>query len=293
VDIVGDERGAVLVIGGAQLEGFAAVRHLREHGLTVRALLRRGEDDAAERLRSMGTRLILADPEDRLSVEHALEGVRSLVMVIDEADSGPRARLHEGRVVAEAAQRADLGEVIYIAGSGTDHHQVSCDRSREIEHRMQELDLPLTVLRPVTLMEEIPWYWLNRFPSGLELATPYEPDLPLPLVAADDVGAVAALAVTDPAVFVGHTSVTVAGDEATPRGIAEELSHALAEAVRLTEVQVEGVFMYPDAVGHAQDLEWLRVVHPSLQSLRDWLTVCGSEVCRTMVGPRLAGSIDG
>jgi hypothetical protein len=44
------------------------------------------------------------------------------------------------------------------------------------------------------------------------------------------------------------------------------------------------VFMYPDAVGHARDLAWLREIHPRLQTLREWLTVCGSDVCRTMVG---------
>ena len=279
-----EDRGTVLVIGGAEHEGAAAIGHLRHRGLSVRALLKQGEEAAAERIGAMGAQAILADPEDPAAVQQALEGVRSLVLVIDEADSGPRARLHEGRVVAEAAARADLGEVVYIAGSGTEHHQVSCDRSREIEERMHRLDLPLTVLRPVTLMEEIPWYWLHRYPSGLELATPYEPGLPLPLVAADDVGAVAALAVEEPELFLGHTHITVAGDEATPLSIAEELERDLGEAVRLTEVQVEGVFMFPDAVGHAHDLEWLRSVHPGMQTLREWLTVCGSDVCRSMVG---------
>jgi uncharacterized protein YbjT (DUF2867 family) len=281
---VSDDRGTVLVIGGAQHEGSAAVRHLRRRGLDVRVLLKHGEDEAATQLGEVGARPVLADPEDPAAVQRALEGVRSLVLVIDEADSGPRARLHEGRVVAEAAARADLGEVVYIAGSGTEHHQVSCDRSREIEERMHRLDLPLTVLRPVNLMEEIPWYWLHRYDTGLELATPYEPGLPLPLVAADDVGAVAALAVEEPGLFLGHTHITVAGDEATPLGIAEELERDLGEPVRLTEVQVEGVFMFPDAVGHARDLEWLRTVHPAMQTLREWLTVCGSDVCRSMVG---------
>jgi uncharacterized protein YbjT (DUF2867 family) len=283
VDIVGEENGAVLVVGAAELEGSAAVRHLRERGLTVSALVR-SSDDAADRLQ--GARPVVADPADPASVEHALQGVRSLVVVIDEADSGPRARLHEGRAVADAARRAGVAQVVYIAGSGTDHHQVSCDRSREIEHHMHELGLPLTVLRPVTLMEEIAWYWLNRFPSGLELATPYEPDLPLPLVAADDVGAVAALAVADPELFAGHRTVTVAGDETTPRRIADDLTRALDERVQLTEVQVEGVFMFPDAVGHASDLEWLREAYPPLQSLREWLAVCGSRVCRSMVGAK-------
>ena len=102
-------------------------------------------------------------------------------------------------------------------------------------------------------------------------------------------GAVAALAVSHPELFLGHTQVTLAGDEATPRSIAGELERDLGEPVRLTEVQVEGVFMFPDAVGHARDLDWLRSVHPGLQTLREWLTVCGSDVCRSMVGMASGG----
>jgi hypothetical protein len=148
--------------------------------------------------------------------------------------------------VAEAAAHAsDLVALVYVAGSGTEHHQVACDRSREIEGLMCKLGLPLTVLRPV---------------------------------------------VTDPQVFRGREHVTVAGDEATPRSMAMELERDLGEPVRLTEVQVEGVFMYPDAVGHAHDLDWLRGVYPGLQTLREWLTACGSDVCRSMVGVASGGA---
>jgi uncharacterized protein YbjT (DUF2867 family) len=283
VSTVSTDIGTVLVVGGDELEGMAAVRGLRERGLPVRALLRAGEQGAAAKLQAAGAMTLYGDPEDRASVEHALEGVGSVVVVIDEAGSGPQARVREGRTVAEAARRAGVAQVVYIAGSGPDHHQVSCDRSVEIEEHLRALGLPLTVLRPVTLMEEIPWYWLHRHPSGLEFATPYEPDLPLPLVAADDVGAVAALAVSEPGLFLGR-AVSLAGDEATPRGIAADLARALGEPVSLVEVQVEGVFMFPEAVGHARDLQWLRTVYPPLLTLQEWLTSCGSEVCRAMVG---------
>ena len=274
------DKGIVLVIGAAELEGAAAVMHLRERGLPVRALLRTADAGAASRLQSMGVWPTYGDPEDRTSVEHALEDVDALVVVLDEADTGPGARLHEGSTLAEVAGRAGVSLVVYVAGSGADHHMVSCDRSHEIEQRMHALGLPLTVLRPATVMEEIPWYWLSRFGGELVLATPYEPDLPLPLVAADDIGALAALAVADRGLFVERT-LGLAGDVATPRQIAQAVSQALGEPVRVTEVQVEGVFMYPEAVGHAPDLAWLRGVYPPLKTLAAWLERGGgSELCR-------------
>jgi uncharacterized protein YbjT (DUF2867 family) len=283
VSVVSEDNGTVLVFGGDELEGTSAVRSLRDRGFAVKVVLGGADDQAVARLRTLGATVAPGDVNDGAALESALHGAHSLVVVIDEADVGPQARLREGRVVAEAARASGVGHVVYIAGTGPDHHQVSCDRSREIEERMRELKLPLTVLRPVTLMEEVPWYWLDRFPTGLELATPYEPDLPLPLVAADDIGAVAALAVAQPGPFLGR-SVALAGDEVTPRLIADEIARALEEPVRLTEVQVEGVFMYPEAVGHARDLEWLRGVYPPLLTFREWLTSCGSDVCRSMVG---------
>jgi uncharacterized protein YbjT (DUF2867 family) len=277
-----EDKGIVLVIGAAEREGEAAVMHLRKRGLPVRALLRTADADAAGRLQSMGVWPTYGDLADRSSIEHALEGIDALVMVLEEADTGPGERLHEGLALAEAAGRAGVRLVAYVAGSGPDHHNVSCDRSREIERRMHALRLPLTVLRPATVMEEIPWYWLSRFGGDVVLATPYEPDLPLPLVAADDIGALAALAVADPGLFVGRT-VGLAGDVATPRQIAGVVSLALDEDVSLTEVQVEGVFMYPEAVGHAPDLAWLRGVYPPLHTLRSWLERGGgSELCRSV-----------
>jgi uncharacterized protein YbjT (DUF2867 family) len=279
VSIVNKDRGVALVIGAAEPEGAAVVRHLRERALPVRALLRSGDIEAAGRLRTMGVWPRFADLDDRLSVERAFDGVDALVVVIEEAEIGPGERLREGRVVADAARDAGLSQVVYVAGSGPDHHNVSCDRSREIEERMRADDLPLTVLRPSTLMEEIAWYWLSRFGQDLVLATPYEPDLPLPLVALDDIGALAALAVADPELFRGRT-LKLAGDVATPRELARELSRALGAPVRVSEVQVEGVFMYPDAVGHAPDMEWLRTVYPPLQALGAWLARGGgSELC--------------
>ena len=61
---VGEDRGTVLVIGGAEHEGSAAIRHLRDRGLAVRALLKEGEGATAERLAALGAEPVLADPED-------------------------------------------------------------------------------------------------------------------------------------------------------------------------------------------------------------------------------------
>ncbi len=134
-------------------------------------------------------------------------------------------------------------------------------------------------------MEEVPWYWLSRHARELTLATPFVATNHLPLVALDDVGALAALAVTRPEDFAGRT-IDVAGDVQTPPDIASRLAEALGEPVRHEEVQVEGVFVYQEASTPVHDMEWLRIIHPRLHTFSSWLEEGGGlELCRRHVGP--------
>ena len=108
-------------------------------------------------------------------------------------------------------------------------------------------------------MEEIPWYWLSRYGSALFLATPFEAKDRLPLIALDDVAALAATALARPGEFVGKT-IDVAGDVSSPGDIAALLTVELRQPVAYSQVQVEGVFMYPSASSATGDIEWLRAV---------------------------------
>ena len=133
-------------------------------------------------------------------------------------------------------------------------------------------------------MEEVPWYWLSRLGRDLTLATPFVATAHLPLVALDDVGALAALAATRPGEFVGRT-LDVAGDTLTPLDIAAELAAGLGEPVRYEEVQVEGVFVYQEASTQVHDVDRLRRAYPRLHTFASWLEDGGGlELCRHHVG---------
>jgi hypothetical protein len=144
--------------------------------------------------------------------------------------------------------------------------------------------MPATVLRPATFMEEVPWYWLNRFGRELVLTTPFVATAHLPLVALDDMGALAALAVTRPEDFAGR-SLDVAGDTRTPLDIAGLLTARLGEPVRYEEVQVEGVFVYQEASTQVHDAGLLRELYPELHDFESWLDAGGLALCRSEVGP--------
>jgi uncharacterized protein YbjT (DUF2867 family) len=274
----------VYVVGAAGHQGGAALEHLRRSGLEARTLF----DERDSRRRGLhwdvpGTHT--AQFDEPAALVRALRGAGTLVLILEDPDTGPAERLRHGRNLIDAAAQADVRHIVFAAATGPDHHRLSCDVSAETERYLGRQDVPATVLRPATFMEEVPWYWLSRFGRDLTLATPFVATNHLPLVALDDIGALAALAVTHREDFAGR-SIDVAGDTQTPLDIAALLSEALGEPVRYEEVQVEGVFVYQEASTPVHDMEWLRIVHPELHTFSSWLEAGGGlELCRHHVGP--------
>jgi uncharacterized protein YbjT (DUF2867 family) len=205
--------------------------------------------------------------------------------VLEDPDTGPAERLRHGRNLIDAAETAGVGHVVFMAATGPDHHRLSCDVSSEVERHLERSGVPATILRPATFMEEVPWYWLNRYGRELVLTTPFVPSAQLPFVALDDMGALAALAVTRPDEFAGR-SLDVAGDTRTPLDVATLLTAALAEPVRYEEVQVEGVFVYQEASTQVHDIGRLRALYARLHTFESWLEAGGGlALCREEVGP--------
>ncbi len=259
----------VVVIGRADRQGGAVTRHLLAHGLPVRLWADAPASQAAQDLGRLGADLVngsLDDPD----LERTLRGSDALFFVLDQPDAGPDLRLRRGRAVAEAARAAGVDRIVYVAATGPDHHLVSCDVSAKVEAHLRSLHRRATVLRPVTIMEEIPWYWLSRLDGELVISTPFSPEKRLPMICVDDVGALAALALRRPAQFEGRT-VRIAGDVESTGGVARRLSEIMGEPVTAREVQVEGVFMLMSAAESATDLAWLRGIHPGMRTVDSWL----------------------
>jgi uncharacterized protein YbjT (DUF2867 family) len=270
----------VLVIGGAGHQGRIVVRRLREQGLPVHVLTDEPTSGETQALRQLGVELVHGSLDDRASLDQALKGVDALFMVLDQTDAGPSGRQRHGKAIGDAAKQAGVRHVVYSAATGSDHHLLSCDRSSEIEDHLRELGLPLTVLRPVTIMEEIPWYWLSSLGREAVLATPYATTTRLPMICVDDVAGLAALAIAEPGQFRGQT-IEIAGDKASMAEVADLLTQELNQTVRVTEIQVEGVFMLAETDEPSVDIPRLRSVYPQLHTVSTWLALGGGlELCR-------------
>ena len=281
VIIVTTAQRAALVIGHTGRQGAAAVNYLRHRGLPVRVLLQDQGAPHVRALQQLGVTPVYSDLDDPAALLNALSQVETLLVFLEASEAGPATRLRRGKAIGDAARRAGVGHVVYSTATAADHHLAVCDQSRAIEEHWRGLGLTVTTVRPATLMEEIPWFWLSRFGGRAELAAPYPPGTHLSWVSTEDAGALASVAALMPERFRGRR-LLVAGDVATPDEVAALLAEVLGERVAYTEVQVEGVFMDARAVERPSDIGWLRELHPSLHTLRSWLEQGGGlESCRS------------
>ena len=197
----------VAVVGATGRQGGAVARHLLADGWTVRSLTRRPESPAGRELAALGTDVIRVDLDDRRSLTAAFAGAHGVFSVQNPMTSGVDAEVRHGKNVADAAKEAHVAHVVYgSAGIGVAGTGVPSWESKLVVHaHLEDLGLPLTVLRPMAFMELMTdkaffpavamWHLMPKLMG---------PDRPVPWICVNDLGAVAARAFADPDRFIGR-----------------------------------------------------------------------------------------
>jgi uncharacterized protein YbjT (DUF2867 family) len=149
------DRGIVAVTGSTGRQGRAVMRALLAEGWQVRGLTRDPARKRARALSALGAEMVRADMEDPASLERAFVGVHGVYSVQNFMVSGLAGEVRQGRNVAEAAKRADVQHLVYgSAGTGERGTGIGSWESKlDVEERLRELKLPVTVLRPTAFME--------------------------------------------------------------------------------------------------------------------------------------------
>jgi uncharacterized protein YbjT (DUF2867 family) len=248
-----DEK-VMLVTGATGQQGGATVRHLLAQGWSVRALTRDLNSPPAQALGEAGAEVVQGDLDDRTSLDLALSGVYG-VYSMQTPYLGVDVEEQQGKALADAASAAGVGHFVYASVGGAERNTgiPHFESKWAIEKRVGELGLPATVL----------------------------PDKPLQLIAADDVGAFAALAFANPQDYIGQ-ALEIAGDELTEPQIVETMVKVIGRPVNI--VPAEGPPRYKDLVkmvdwfnekGYAADIPALRARYPGLMTLETWLRRSG------------------
>ncbi|NBE85219.1 NmrA/HSCARG family protein [Micromonospora rubida] len=277
----------ILVTGATGKQGGATARHLLAQGWQVRALVRDPEAPAATALRRAGARLVAGDLNDRTALDAAVAGAYGVFSVQAINLATPDMEAQQGINVAEAAAAAGAAHLVYTSVGGVERHEAGAgahDRKRQIEQHIERLGIPATILRPVTFMENwaSPGY-VPGLPDG-RLGTALRPEVPMQLIAAEDIGMFATLALTHPDEYAGR-AIELAGDALTAPQIAAAVSKATGREVTYVHLPYEDLhpllawgFRWYNEEGYRADIPALRASHPELMTFEAWLDRSGTRM---------------
>jgi uncharacterized protein YbjT (DUF2867 family) len=147
----------VLVTGATGNQGSAVVKHLLTQGVKIRALTRNGNSLAAEKLRKAGIEIAVGDMHDRLSLDHALNGVNAVFAVQDfwAKGTGYKGEVQQGINLANAALNAGVRHFVQSGmarGSrieGIEHFE----SKKAICDHIKSIGLPHTIVGTVYFMD--------------------------------------------------------------------------------------------------------------------------------------------
>jgi uncharacterized protein YbjT (DUF2867 family) len=283
-----DASGPLFAVTGATgQQGGATARALLAAGARVRALVRNPDGAAAQALRSAGVQLVRADLDDPEGLPRALDGVDGVFAVTTfTGPQGTAGEVTHGRAIGDAAAAAGVAHVVYSSVGGAERRSgvPHFESKRRVEEHLHELSrrvgLRVTVIRPTFFMDNFTGFMAPQVADGtLVLRMPLPADVPLQLIASDDIGAVAAAALTDPD-RVPTGSVEIAGDELTGEQIAAAYGeHAglpahyeplLAETLDDPDARAMFAwFAHPPA--YQADFAATRALVPDVHTLATWL----------------------
>lgn len=275
------DQHTILVSGATGQQGGAVARHLAELGFHVRALTRNPHKPSATALADRGIEVVQGDLNDRSSLDRALAGAYGAFSVQNYYEAGFDGEINEGRILADAAKDASVTHSVYSSVGGADRKTgiPHFESKWQIEEYVRDIGLPATVLRPVYFMDN--WGRMKDAILGGQLFQPLSPDTQLQQIAADDVGAFAALAFSDPDKWMGR-SLEIAGDELSMTKTAETLSRVLNREVRYVQVpwdafeqqvgkELAAMYRWFEDYGYKADIGALRKEYPPLKRLEEFL----------------------
>lgn len=206
-----DPRQKVIVVTGATgLQGGAVTRHLLAEGWQVRALTRNAASKQARALVAAGAEVVQGDMGEIASLRPGFANAYGVYSLQNPFISGPQAEVSQGKNVAEVAKESGVQHLVYAsAGTGGKGTGIpSWETKLQVEEHLKRLELPLTILRPMALMELMTnqkffpaigtWHVMGAL-MGVERA--------LPWLCADDLGAIVAKVLAESERFVGEELV--------------------------------------------------------------------------------------
>ena len=274
----------IAVVGATGQQGGATADALFEAGAAVRAVVRDAGDQTAQQLRERGAQLVTADLDREETLVAAFQGADAVfAMATFTGPKGTDGEVEHGKAIGRAAQQAGVPRIVYSSVGGAERHTgiPHFESKHRIEQYLEGLGLRTTFVRPAYFMDN---FATNAGPAvehgELLVRLPLPAGVPLQMVAARDVGRVAAVALLDPDRIPGG-AVEIAGDELTGEQIAAAFGEvegrkARYEAVPLDALSGDGDLQamfgwFARLPAYQADFALTRDLDPGVWDFRAWL----------------------
>jgi NAD(P)H dehydrogenase (quinone) len=220
--------------------GGEVARELLAAQKPVRAIVRDVRKAAAWAER--GCEVAVADIGDTAALADAFAGAEGVFVLVppnfDPARGFPEAQATAARL-RTALERARPERVVYLSTIGAQAAQSNLlTQHTIIENALLDLTMPITFLRPAWFMENCSWDVAPARARGVIPSFLQPLDRPVPMVAARDIGRVAAEHLQTPS--ISHTILELEGPHrVTPNEIAATFACLLGHPVRIESVPRE------------------------------------------------------
>jgi uncharacterized protein YbjT (DUF2867 family) len=266
--IMENSTNTILVTGATGNQGGSIARHLLQRGkFKVRAMVRDEHKPAAQALKQLGAELVIADFNDRPSLDRAVQGVYGVFSIQDFRD-GVEVEVRQGKALADAAKAANVQHFVYSSVGSAERNTgiPHFDSKFQVEEYIRSIGLPHTILRPVFFFYN--YNGMLPMVKNGTLPQPLSPDTKLQQLSEEDYGKMVAEVFERPADFANR-AIEVASVEMTMPEIAAAFSHVLGKKVEYQQIPFEAfeqqageevtmMFRWFENVGYTADFAQLK-----------------------------------
>ena len=277
----------ILVAGVTGQQGGAVARRLHAGGWRVRGLTRNPGAERARPLLELGIETVAGDLTNADSLAEPTAGVYGVFAMATPFEKGEDNEVAQGTTLGDAAAAAGVRHYVYSSVGSADKKTgiPHFESKARVEEHLKELDLPLTIVRPTSFMENLVRYATQRTDEGLIVPVPLQSTTRVQMIAVDDIAAIVAIVFAEPEKYVG-TAFDLAGDELSFPEAAAGLGAAIGQPVRYVRIPWQAVrdrsedlylmYQWFERTGYSADIAELRMMHPELLDFGAWLARGGA-----------------
>jgi uncharacterized protein YbjT (DUF2867 family) len=225
----------ILVTGITGRQGGAVAHALLDKGYRLRGLSRNPQSDRSLAMSALGVKMLKGDFNDVASLDKAMEDVYGVYSMTNFWEHGYEAEVQQGKNVADAALRANVKHLVFSSVANADQATSipHFDSKYEIEQYIQSIEIPYTILRPVSFMEN--WEYSREKIIAGKIYSPYSLSTRMQQISVRDIGRFAALAFSDPDNWLGRT-IDIAAEEYTMKEVVNLFSRVTGSPVEFVQI---------------------------------------------------------